>query len=84
MQRSQLAERRSASIVSFAGNASPNGFDEVFGLAQELTVRYTEGLESVEGEGRSVLEAQARKRVAVHFLPTRVASWDHSKLGGAY
>jgi PPOX class probable F420-dependent enzyme len=59
-------------------------FDQVFALAQELTVRYTEGLESVEGEGRSVLESQARKRVAVRFLPTRISSWDHSKLGGVY
>jgi PPOX class probable F420-dependent enzyme len=59
-------------------------FDEVFALAQELTIRYTEGLESVEGEGRSVLEAQARKRVAIRFPPSRVASWDHSKLGGTY
>src|SRR5712691_1152093 len=33
-------------------------FVQVFTLAQELTVRYTEGLESVEGEGRSVLESQ--------------------------
>src|SRR5262245_60280284 len=56
----------------------------VFALAQELTIRYTEGLESVEGEGRSVLEAQAKKRVAIRFVPQRVASWDHSKLGGTY
>ena len=59
-------------------------FDDVFALAQDLTIRYTEGLESVEGEGRSVLEAQARKRVAIRFVADRVASWDHSKLGGTY
>jgi PPOX class probable F420-dependent enzyme len=58
--------------------------DTVFTLAQELTVRYTEGLESVEGEGKSALEKQAAKRVAVQFHPRRVASWDHGKLGGVY
>jgi PPOX class probable F420-dependent enzyme len=58
--------------------------DSVFELAQELTVRYTEGLESVEGEGRSLLEKQAAKRVAVQFHPRRIASWDHGKLGGVY
>jgi len=59
-------------------------FDTVFALAQELTVRYTEGLESVTGDGRAVLETQAAKRVAIRFEPKLVASWDHSKLGGVY
>jgi PPOX class probable F420-dependent enzyme len=58
--------------------------DQVFQLAQELTVRYTDGLESVEGEGKAALEKQAAKRVAVRFRPRRMASWDHSKLGGVY
>jgi PPOX class probable F420-dependent enzyme len=58
--------------------------EAVFQLAQELTVRYTEGLDSVEGEARSALEKQAAKRVAVQFHPRRVASWDHGKLGGVY
>jgi PPOX class probable F420-dependent enzyme len=58
--------------------------DTVYPLAEELTLRYAEGLESVEGDARAALEAQARKRVAVHFAARRVASWDHGKLGGAY
>jgi PPOX class probable F420-dependent enzyme len=58
--------------------------DTVYPLAEELTLRYAEGLESVEGDARATLEAQARKRVAVHFAARRVASWDHRKLGGAY
>jgi PPOX class probable F420-dependent enzyme len=58
--------------------------DAVFELAKELTVRYAEGLDSVEGDAAKALEQQARKRVAVRFAPKRVASWDHSKLGGAY
>jgi PPOX class probable F420-dependent enzyme len=59
-------------------------FDTVFQLAQDLNVRYTEGLESVTEDGRAVLEKQAPKRVAIHFHPKKVASWDHRKLGGTY
>jgi PPOX class probable F420-dependent enzyme len=58
--------------------------DTVFGLAKDVTVRYAEGIESVEGDAAVALEAQARKRVAVRFRPLRVASWDHRKLGGTY
>ena len=51
-----------------------------FGL--ELFERYggsAEGPEFVE-----VIRAQAAKRVALQFVPTHVASWDHRKLGGVY
>jgi PPOX class probable F420-dependent enzyme len=58
--------------------------DLVFEIAKQLTVRYAEGLESVEGDAAKALEEQARKRVAVHFKPVRTASWDHGKLGGGY
>jgi hypothetical protein len=30
------------------------------------------------------IRAQAAKRVALQFAATRVASWDHRKLAGAY
>lgn len=53
-------------------------------FGRELTVRYSEGIESVEGDAAAALEAQAAKRVAIEFEPLRVASWDHSKLGGTY
>lgn len=33
---------------------------------------------------REVLRQQAQKRVAIRIQPERVASWDHSKLRGAY
>ncbi len=56
----------------------------VFEVAKELTVRYAAGLESVEGDAATALAEQARKRVAVRFVPKHVASWDHSKLGGSY
>jgi PPOX class probable F420-dependent enzyme len=32
----------------------------------------------------SMVENQAPKRVGLRFKPTRIVSWDHSKLGGAY
>jgi PPOX class probable F420-dependent enzyme len=58
--------------------------EPVVEFAKELTIRYSEGIESVEGDAAAGLRAQAPKRVAIHFHPTRVASWDHSKLGGVY
>ena len=50
----------------------------------DLTIRYGEGIESVEGDAAAALQAQAPKRVAIHFHPKRVATWDHGKLGGTY
>jgi PPOX class probable F420-dependent enzyme len=58
--------------------------DEIVEYAKEMTVRYSEGIESVEGDAAAGLHAQAPKRVAIHFHPQRVATWDHRKLGGAY
>ncbi len=59
-------------------------FDTVLDFAEELTVRYAEGISSVEGDAKAALEAQAPKRVAIQFRPLRTATWDHRKLGGAY
>jgi PPOX class probable F420-dependent enzyme len=58
--------------------------ETVFDVAKQLTVRYADGIDSVEGDAAAALEQQAKKRVAVRFHPVRVASWDHSKLGGTY
>jgi PPOX class probable F420-dependent enzyme len=58
--------------------------DRVVEFAKDLTVRYTEGIDSIEGDAAAGLEAQAPKRVAIHFHPQRTASWDHRKLGGRY
>jgi PPOX class probable F420-dependent enzyme len=35
-------------------------------------------------EARERVVQQARKRVILRFTPTRIVSWDHRKLGGAY
>jgi PPOX class probable F420-dependent enzyme len=59
-------------------------FKTVLGFAEELTVRYAEGISSVEGDAKAALEAQAPKRVAIQFRPRRTATWDHRKLGGTY
>ena len=58
--------------------------DEIVAYAKEMTVRYSEGIESVEGDAAAGLQAQAPKRVAIRFHPKRIASWDHRKLGGVY
>jgi len=59
-------------------------FETVIAFAEELTLRYAEGIESVEGDAKAALEAQAPKRVAIEFKPVRTATWDHRKLGGTY
>jgi PPOX class probable F420-dependent enzyme len=56
----------------------------VVDYAKEMTVRYAEGIETVEGDAAAALEAQAPKRVAIRFEPKRTATWDHRKLGGTY
>ena len=58
--------------------------DDVFPLAEELTLRYADGIDSLQGDAREALKAQAAKRVAIRFVPRRTASWDHGKLGGGY
>jgi PPOX class probable F420-dependent enzyme len=58
--------------------------DRVVDFAKDLTVRYSGGIDSVEGDAAAALQAQAPKRVAIHFHPRRIATWDHRKLGGTY
>ncbi len=45
-----------------------------------LLERYAEASE----EARAAFRKQAEKRIGMRFTPTRVVSWDHSKLGGTY
>ncbi len=58
--------------------------ERVAEFGKQLAVRYTDGIDSVEGEAAAALEAQAAKRVAIRFRAIRTATWDHRKLGGAY
>jgi PPOX class probable F420-dependent enzyme len=58
--------------------------ETVVGFAEQLTLRYEDGISSIDGDAKTGLEAQAPKRVAIHFRPVRTATWDHRKLGGGY
>jgi PPOX class probable F420-dependent enzyme len=52
---------------------------EGFGL--RLFERYAGEL---TGDIRAMVAKQAAKRVGLRFVPSRVVSWDHRKLGGVY
>ncbi|MDQ3933920.1 MAG: pyridoxamine 5'-phosphate oxidase family protein [Actinomycetota bacterium] len=52
-----------------------------YGMA--LFERYAGGAE-LPPETREMVLAQAPKRLGLRFVPTRIVSWDHGKLGGAY
>lgn len=58
--------------------------DRVLDLARELTIRYAPGDGELPEGAEGALRAQAPKRVALRFVPGRIASWDHRKLGGTY
>ena len=58
--------------------------DRVAGFGKDLAVRYSGGIDSVEGDAAGALEAQAAKRVAIRSRAVRTATWDHRKLGGTY
>ena len=50
-------------------------------FARELFSRYRQ---ATGPEFPDLIRAQAAKRVALQFVPERVASWDHRKLAGVY
>jgi PPOX class probable F420-dependent enzyme len=54
--------------------------ERVTAYGEALADRYGGGSEEMK-EG---FRAQAPKRVGLRFVPTRVVSWDHRKLGDAY
>ncbi len=58
--------------------------ERVLDFGTDLTIRYSEGIDSIEGDAAEAMKAQAAKRVAIRFEAKRVASWDHRKLGGTY
>jgi PPOX class probable F420-dependent enzyme len=45
-----------------------------------LVDRYAGGADAA----KEAFKEQAKKRVGLFFRPTRIVSWDHSKLGGSY
>lgn len=57
--------------------------ERVEGYGLRLLDRMAGGSELTPEVGEMVAK-QARKRIGLRFVPTRVVSWDHRKLGGAY
>ena len=57
--------------------------ERVAGYGLSLFRRYGGGGELAPAV-RDAVERQAPKRVGLRFTPTRIVSWDHAKLGGAY
>ena len=49
----------------------------------ELFRRYGGGGE-LAPEVEQMVVGQATKRIGLRFVPTRIVTWDHSKLGGTY
>lgn len=58
--------------------------DQVLEFGVDLTIRYSEGIDAIEGDAAEAMKAQAAKRVAIRFEPKHTATWDHRKLGGTY
>jgi len=54
----------------------------VAGVGAEILSRY--GGDSAEPGFMEAIRAQAAKRVALRFVPARIATWDHRKLAGVY
>lgn len=52
-------------------------------IGQRLMHRYTDNPQ-VATAGSQFVRAQAPKRIGLVCRPTRIVSWDHGKLGGAY
>ena len=54
--------------------------DKVAGFGMALFERFGATGPDVE----AMIKGQAPKRIGMTFTPTRIVSWDHSKLGGTY
>ena len=74
-------------------------YQELRGVMMECHVTLERDLSAVESYGlalferyagdlgpeiRQMVAAQAQKRVGLRFVPSRVVSWDHRKLGDVY
>ncbi|MGH3520168.1 MAG: pyridoxamine 5'-phosphate oxidase family protein [Haloechinothrix sp.] len=53
-------------------------------IGTDLMHRYTGGDAGFPPEATEFLRKQAVKRVGLVFTPTKIVSWDHSKLSGTY
>jgi PPOX class probable F420-dependent enzyme len=53
-------------------------------IAEDYGFPLLERYAGASDEAREAFREQAKKRIGMLFTPTRVVSWDHSKLGGTY
>jgi pyridoxamine 5'-phosphate oxidase-like protein len=58
--------------------------EEIVRIGTELLIRMSKGSDEVITAAAQFVRKQAEKRVGLVFRPTKVVSWDHSKLGGVY
>jgi nitroimidazol reductase NimA-like FMN-containing flavoprotein (pyridoxamine 5'-phosphate oxidase superfamily) len=59
-------------------------YHELRGVMMECDVTVERYAGTLDESVTTMVEQQAPKRVGLRFTPTRIVSWDHSKLGGAY
>jgi PPOX class probable F420-dependent enzyme len=57
--------------------------EKITAIGQQLMHRYSPNAQ-VATSGSQFVRLQAPKRVGLVCRPTKIISWDHSKLGGAY
>ena len=95
-QKARNLERDPRATVGFEDGVQ---YHELRGVTFECEVRLSRDPEDVERFGlelfdryagelgdeiRTMVAAQAPKRVGLTFVPTRTVSWDHRKLAGTY
>lgn len=76
----EYAELRGVSITGTARLVEE--YDEIRAIGSRV-VEAMAGGEDLGELGEQIVEGQARKRVGVVVVPTKVASWDHRKMNGA-
>ncbi len=57
--------------------------ERITAIGQQLMLRYS-GNPEIATAGSQFVRLQAPKRIGLVCRPTKIVSWDHGKLGGAY
>jgi Pyridoxamine 5'-phosphate oxidase len=97
--KSQKAKNLERDPRATVGMEAGVQYHELRGVMFECDVALERDAERVQGYGlrlferyageltaeiREMVANQAPKRIGLRFVPSRVVSWDHGKLGGAY
>ena len=77
-QKARNLERDPRATIAIEDGIEYHELRGVTGYGEALVERYHRGSQ----EMREGFRAQARKRVGLRFVPTRLVSWDHRKLDG--